>query len=75
MKKMDQKMLLAFEYGLVFSETAKSLKIKLTPAMVQKAEEMITSEFNKETNEHLATHMQVNILSLFETDSTKKAGK
>ncbi len=62
---------MAFNYGVVMSDVAKQLDIELTSDLVKKAEKMIEQEFENKTIEQLATDLQVNLLSIFETDSTK----
>lgn len=67
----DRKVLLAFEYGVVLSETAKKLNVELTPEIVVKAGAMIVGEFSTKTAEELATDMGPNLLSVFELDLSK----
>lgn len=64
----NQKLLLSFEYGLTISEVAKKQKIKLTPEMIKRAEEILIKEFKKESAEKLAIGMIPNILAVFETE-------
>jgi hypothetical protein len=71
MKIETQKILLAFEYGVVLSQVAQELNIPLDKNKVEEIEKMIKNEFKKKTCEELARDMNVNILSTFETDSTK----
>lgn len=63
-----EKLLLAFEYGLTISEVARARGVELTPAIVNRAEELITKEFRENTAEYNATHMIPNILAVFETN-------
>ena len=37
-------LLISFEFGLILSETAKKMEIKVTPAMTLKAEEVLIKE-------------------------------
>jgi len=55
----DQKLILAFEYGLMLSMSAKSLKVELTPELVAEAEEAMIAEFPTHTPTELATEMNV----------------
>jgi hypothetical protein len=61
-----QKLLLAFEYGVVLRDTAAEMGVELTPEMVNKAEEMILNEFNGKTPTRLSVDMLTNILAMFE---------
>ena len=63
-----QKLLLAFEYGVILSETAKDKGIELTPEIVKKAEEMILSEFPGKTPTRLSVETLANILAMFEPE-------
>jgi len=67
MEYNKKKLLLAFEAGIILSETAKTKRKKITPVVVKKMEEIIVKEFSKKTPQKLATEMQVNILAAFET--------
>lgn len=67
----DQKILLAFEYGVILSETARKRGVKLTPEIMQRAEVMIAGEFKNNSNTRLAVDMSPNILSVFELDLNK----
>lgn len=66
-----KKLMLAFEYGLILSETAKNSNVILTPEIVKRAEEMLVNEFSNNNLQTLAVDMQPNILSIFETDTDK----
>lgn len=66
-----QKTLLALEYGLVFSDTARKMKIKITAELVEKLEEMILGEFPHKSPTRLSIDMIPNILSVFELDLSK----
>lgn len=63
-----KKLLLAFEYGIVLADVARKMKVKMTPELIEKAETMLEGEFTSQTASHLATHMEVNLLSAFELD-------
>ena len=65
------KVLLAFEYGVILSESTQALGVKLTPEITAKAETMIVGEFSTKTVEELAADMGPNILSAFELDLSK----
>ena len=58
--------LLALEYGVILSETAKNQGVELTEKMVKKAEAMFLSECETSTDTELAVNMIPNILSIFE---------
>lgn len=63
-----EKLLLAFEYGMLLAKTAQDMKIDLTTEIAQSAEIMLENEFTNETAEHLAMPnvMIPNIMSAFE---------
>lgn len=63
-----EKLILAFEYGLILSDVAKQKGVEVTPEMVKRAEELITKEFKANTASYNATHMVPNILAIFETN-------
>lgn len=65
------KLLLAFEYGLILSETAKAQNIELTADIVKKAEIMLENEFRIQSASHLATNTIPNLLTAFELDISK----
>lgn len=65
------KLLLAFEYGIILSEVAKDQGIILSQDHVEKAEGIILDIFKKGNPERIAVDMMANILSMFETDMTK----
>ena len=63
----EQKLLLAFEYGVILSETAKAQGVEMTPEIMKKAEEMLVNEFKNKTPTRLSVEMLTNILAMFET--------
>lgn len=63
-----QEILLAFEYGMMLSDTAHKCSIELTPEIVKRAEDLIGKEFDSQTTSYNATHMVPNILAIFETN-------
>ena len=63
-----QKLLLAFEYGIVLGDVAKQKGVEVTPELVKRAEELIEKEFRANTASYNATHMIPNILAIFETN-------
>jgi hypothetical protein len=63
-----QKLLLAFEYGLVLSDVAKQKGVELTPEIVKRAEDLLEKEFKANTASYNATHMVPNLLAIFETN-------
>lgn len=66
-----QKLLLAFEYGIILSETAKINNIELTPEIVKRCEEMVFNEFKSKNPTKLSVETHANILSIFETNAEK----
>lgn len=68
-----KKLLLAFEYGLLFADVAKKQGVELTPELVMKAEMMLENEFSKQTATYLAmpNNMVPNLMAPFELDPTK----
>lgn len=64
----NTKLLLAFEYGTILSETAKKMNIELTPEIMERAEKIIVSEFKSNTPTKLSTDMVPIILAIFETN-------
>ena len=63
-----QKLLLAFEYGVVLRDTVAEMGVELTPEMVRKAEEMILNEFPGKSPTRLSVDMLTNLLAMFETN-------
>lgn len=66
-----QKLLLAFEYGLIIAKTAQDMKVEMTPELIERAEKMMLNEAKTQSTTTLATQMVPNILSVFELDITK----
>jgi len=64
----NKKLLLAIEYGVVLSETAKKRNVQLTPEMVTKMEEIVSKEFKSKSVERVGLDMIPNILAVFETN-------
>jgi len=62
----EEKLTLAFEYGLILSDVAKKLNIELKPEIVDRAEVVLKREFASQTPTHLAVNMLPNILSILE---------
>jgi hypothetical protein len=67
-----EKTLLAFEYGLVLSQSAKSLGIDVDSTLTEKAEAMMKDEFETKSLEELANNMIPNILSVLEPSTENK---
>jgi hypothetical protein len=61
----QEKLLLSFEYGLIFSQTAQELGIKLSPEIVKRMEEIIMKEFDKDPT-RLSIDMIANIMAALE---------
>ena len=70
-EEREQKTLLAFEYGLTLSETAREMKIDLTADHVKRAEDMIQNEFATHDAPFLAGNMIPNLMTVFEFDVSK----
>jgi len=66
-----KKLLLAFEYGMIFASSAKDLKVELTPELSKRFEVMLLNEFKSKSATQLAVDMFPNILSVFETTLDK----
>lgn len=66
-----KKLLLAFEYGVMISQTALAQGVEITPELIEKAEIMIENEARIQTETMFATQMVPNILSVFELDINK----
>jgi len=60
--------MLAFEWGIVLADVAKQQGVELTPAIIERAEKIILNEFRSRTPSELAGHMEVILLSIFETN-------
>lgn len=67
----EEKLKLAFEYGMILAKSAQEMKHEITPELMEKAEIMLMGEFSTQSPEQLATDMAANILSAFELDMTK----
>lgn len=65
------KLLLAFEYGILIADVAKSQGLELTPEIVKKAEIMLEGEARTQTAEHMSVNIVPNLLSAFELDLSK----
>jgi hypothetical protein len=65
----NKKLISAFEYGIILSETAKKRGIELTPEMVKKMEEIILNEFQSKSLIKINLEMEPNILAVFETSA------
>ncbi len=73
-KRREQKkqlILLAFEYGLIFSQVAQEQKIEITPDLSNKAELKVVGEFMTQSPTRLSVDMIPNILSVFDMDINK----
>jgi len=62
------KLLLAVEYGVILSETAKKQGVELTPKMVEKMQEIVFNEFKNNNTTRVSVEMVPNILAVFETN-------
>jgi len=63
----NKKLLLAFEWGVILADVAKKHKVKLTPEIIKRAEDIILKEFKEKSPSKLAGEMEIIILSIFET--------
>jgi hypothetical protein len=68
----NKKLRLAFEYGLVLSETAKGQNIEVISEMMKRGEEILVKEFRTKTPTQLSTQMVPNILAMLEPDDKIK---
>lgn len=59
---------MAFEWGVILADVAKKHKVKLTPEIMERAEKIIINEFKGKSPSQLAGHMEVILLSIFETN-------
>ena len=57
---------LAFEFGLILSETAKERGVKITPGMVEIAEGIFLNELKTKSLENIAINFVPLILACFE---------
>jgi hypothetical protein len=62
-----QKLLLAFEYGVILSQVAKEQKLELTPEIMARCEEVILKEFTEKSGDRVALDMVPNLLASIET--------
>lgn len=65
------KLLLAFEYGILIADVAKSHNIELTPEIVERAEKMLENEARTRSAEDMAVDIVPNLLTAFELDLSK----
>lgn len=63
-----KKLLLAFEWGVILADVAREQNTKLTPEIMERAEKIIINEFKSKSPSQLAGHMEVILLSIFETN-------
>ncbi len=66
-----KKLILAFEYGMIFASCAKDHNVELTPELSLRFEKMLWNEFTKKNPTQLSIDMQANVLSVFETTLDK----
>jgi len=62
----NQKLLLAFEYGVILSQVAQERELALTPEIITRAEEILLAEFKKNNATKLSTEMITNILAMIQ---------
>lgn len=63
----DQRLLLAFEYGMNLALSALDLKLELTRPIVERCEKIILAEFKSDKdNQKLAVDMIPNLLAMLE---------
>lgn len=67
MKFNEKQLLLAFEYGVVMSDVAKNMKVKLTAEIIARFEDILVKEFTTKDFDKVALEMVPNILAGFET--------
>ena len=66
----NQKLALAFEFGVVLGQVAQDLKIEVTPEMVARAEKVLAQEFPACTAQNLAVMMTPLVLAILEPDES-----
>ena len=66
-----EKILLAFEYGVVLGDVARDMGVSMDPELIKRAEAMIEGEFKNQTASHLSTNIVPNIMTAFELDLSK----
>lgn len=59
---------LAFEFGMILSETAKGMNVELTPKIVERAENIIINELRTRTASQVACDMVPLIMTSFEVN-------
>jgi len=62
---------IAFEFGLVLSETANKLKIEVTPEISARAEEILVKELKMNGTKKTAMNFVPLIMAILEVDETK----
>jgi hypothetical protein len=62
----NQKLLLAFEYGVILTQTVQKLGFELTEDQMISAERMILTEFKENDATTIAQQMLPNILAILE---------
>jgi len=58
---------LALEYGITLADVAKKHKVKVTPELVERMEEILIREMSTKTAEQVALDFVPNLLAAFET--------
>ena len=66
-----QKLLMALEFGVAISESAKSLNIEVTPKMIKEAEYLLLEECRTGTAEKFACNMTMYTLAVLEPNDVK----
>ncbi len=61
-----QKTVLAFEFGIVLSDVAKTLGIEMTSELAARAETLLVHELRHHDSQYFACNMNVFILALLE---------
>jgi hypothetical protein len=62
-----QKLLLAFEYGVILSQVAKEQNMEITPELIARCENVILKEFTSKSGKRVALDMIPNLLASIET--------
>ncbi len=62
----NKKTILAFEFAVVLSDSAKDLGISITPEIVKRAEKLLENELGPRTAKHFACNMNVYTLAILE---------
>jgi len=69
----EQKLLQAFEHGVVLSQVALEQKVEIDAAFMERSEETLKHHFRHSSENKVAREMQLVILSMFEPNFEEDA--